>query len=145
MKEKSKTNNDIFKIITKPGCEYCTRLKKMLEDSNKVYVEYHTNPEIEDQFTKKFGFYPRVPKTIYKGKFMNFDAVEKFLKNEKKKKSAAKKKKNYEKKPKFWPKSMSWPFYDGNGKEISILEIRKTHPETYILENGMKIRGDKKP
>ena len=93
MKKKSKTNNDIFKIITKPGCVYCTRLKKMLEDSNKVYVEYHTNPEIEDQFTKKFGSYPWVPKTIYKGKFMNFNAVEKFLKNEKKKKSAAKKKK----------------------------------------------------
>lgn len=141
MKEKSKTNNDIFKIITKPGCEYCTRLKKMLEDSNKIYVEYHTNPKIEDQFTKKFGFYPRVPKVIYDGKFMNFDAVEKFLKNEKKKKSATKKQNNYEKKPKFWPKSMSWPFYDDNGKEIRVSKILKTHPETYILENGMKIHG----
>lgn len=141
MKEKLKRNNDIFKIITKPGCEYCTRLKKMLEDSNKIYVEYHTDPKIEDQFTKKFGFYPRVPKVIHKEKFMNFDAVEKFLKNEKKKKSAAKKKNNYEKKPKFWPKSMAWPFYDDNGKEIRISKILKTHPETYILENGMKIHG----
>lgn len=53
-----------FTVYSKPGCPYCTKIKKVLELTNQNYVEYvldenFTRKEFYDQFGD-FATFPQV-------------------------------------------------------------------------------------
>ena len=69
-------------IITTKSCQYCINIKDLLKDRQIKYREIIYSPLIEQYFTKKFNYYPYVPRVIYNKIFIGgFEDLQKKIDN----------------------------------------------------------------
>lgn len=54
-----------FTVYSKPGCPYCTKIKKVLELTNQNYVEYILNDHFtREEFYNQFGELATFPQVV---------------------------------------------------------------------------------
>ena len=54
-----------FTVYSKPGCPYCTKIKRVLELTNQNYVEYVLNEHFNrEEFHNQFGDLATFPQVV---------------------------------------------------------------------------------
>lgn len=54
-----------FTVYSKPGCPYCTKIKKVLELTNQNYVEYILGEDFtKEEFYNQFGNLSTFPQVV---------------------------------------------------------------------------------
>lgn len=54
-----------FAVYSKPGCPYCTKIKKVLELANQNYVEYVLDENFSrEEFYSQFGNLATFPQVV---------------------------------------------------------------------------------
>lgn len=54
-----------FAVYSKPGCPYCTKIKKVLELTNQNYVEYVLDENFSrEEFYSQFGNLATFPQVV---------------------------------------------------------------------------------